>query len=252
MDWFEVAPHGALVATIRNDSIVVYDWDGDVVLHKTEKAHLGRPALTWSVDGTRLATSGQDGVIRVWDVATWSVAVELEGHGSRVGALVWSPDGRWLATTSNDLVVRIWDCTTWRCDRVLRRETLLPGSHQFTPPQSLAWNPSSSVLAASSAWTADVVAWDVMTGAEVFRVGGHVMPLYALAWSPNGRRLATGGANRRVKVWDVSSLQDPAEMIALDGHASSVMRLSWSSDSRTLLSSGYDGTKVWHAAVPDD
>lgn len=60
-------------------------------------------------DGTRLASSGNDNAIRLWDTTTWEPVLELRGHSSYVKTVVFSPDGTQLASGSGDLSVRIWD-----------------------------------------------------------------------------------------------------------------------------------------------
>jgi WD40 repeat protein len=65
--------------------------------------------LAWSPDGTRLASSGNDGSAKIWDVHGGRLFLTLDGHGAPVTALSWSPDGTRLATGSWDLTLRIWD-----------------------------------------------------------------------------------------------------------------------------------------------
>jgi WD40 repeat protein len=65
--------------------------------------------LTFSREGTRLATACGDHTIRLWDVATGKEVCELRGHESYVHAVAFSPDGTRLASASGDSTVRIWD-----------------------------------------------------------------------------------------------------------------------------------------------
>jgi dipeptidyl aminopeptidase/acylaminoacyl peptidase len=63
--------------------------------------------VTWADDGARVATSGPDGTVRVWDAATGVPIVVLRGHGSGVVQVRFSPDGSSLASSGRD-DVRIW------------------------------------------------------------------------------------------------------------------------------------------------
>lgn len=90
----------------------------DVVVWDTESAALvarlrGHSdqvfAVTWSPDGSRLATAGRDQGIRLWDTQTWQEVAMLRGHRSYVWSLAFSPDGTQLASGSGDYTVRIWD-----------------------------------------------------------------------------------------------------------------------------------------------
>jgi WD40 repeat protein len=64
-------------------------------------------------DGSWLASGGQDGTVRIWDVATGRARVALKGHHGWVVAVAVAPDGSWLAAASQD-GVRIWDVATSR------------------------------------------------------------------------------------------------------------------------------------------
>jgi WD40 repeat protein len=69
--------------------------------------------ITWSVefspDGTQLATAGNSSIIQLWDVETWRLEREFEGHNGRIRSLAFTPDGERLASRGDDDTIRIWN-----------------------------------------------------------------------------------------------------------------------------------------------
>jgi WD40 repeat protein len=94
------------------------------------------------------------------------------------------------------------------------------------------------------------LAWHYLRGlataTEARTLRGHDGPVYCLAYSPDGRMLATGGADRTVKLWDTASWQVRA---TLRGHDAAVRTLAFAPDGRTLATAGDDGTvRLWDPA----
>jgi hypothetical protein len=73
-------------------------------------------------DGTRLATAGRDGAIRVWDTARGREVARLTGHKSYVWSLAFDRDGATLASGSGDATVRLWDIEPLKVRNQARRE----------------------------------------------------------------------------------------------------------------------------------
>jgi WD40 repeat protein len=65
--------------------------------------------VTFSPDGRRLASAGEDWTVKIWDAATGSEIRNLRGHTDRVSGVTFSPDGRRLASASYDKTVKIWE-----------------------------------------------------------------------------------------------------------------------------------------------
>jgi WD40 repeat protein len=95
-----------------------------------------------------------------------------------------------------------------------------------------------------------VAVWDLNTGRPVSRLRGDQGILGALTYSPDGRRLVTGGDDGAVRLWDPFTGE---EVLTLRGHQGRVERLAFTHDGRRLVSLGHDGTgRVWDATPPPD
>jgi WD40 repeat protein len=117
-------------------------------------------------------------------------------------SVVFSPDGTTLATGGGNTI------GTWQAGErnALRRWDVKTGKELATLESmwdtfSVAYNPDGKTLALGG--DADVLVLDAATGKELFRLDGRQMALYALAFSRDGKLLASAGKDRTIKVWDM-------------------------------------------------
>jgi WD40 repeat protein/serine/threonine protein kinase/tetratricopeptide (TPR) repeat protein len=185
--------------------------------------------LSWSPDGQKLARSGEDGKVRVWDVTTGRMVLTIRGHQTAVYSLSWSPDGQHIATAAEEGAVRVWDAETGR----LVSEPL----RGLGGVGGVAWSPDGGQLATCH-WDGLIAVWDVGTGRRTALLRGHAKNVL-VSWSPDGRRLASAGLDRTVRVWDVRRALETA---AFRGHTQRVVAVRWSPDGQTLASGSHDQT----------
>jgi len=209
-------------------------------------------SVSWSPDGTRLATGSKDGTAKVWEAASGRELLTLKGHAGEVGAVSgsandpryamsvsWSPDGTRLATGS-------WDSTAAKVWEAAGGRELLTLEGHAGGVSSVSWSPDGTRLATGSGdGTAKV--WDASSGRELLTLKGQTGEDASVSWSPDGTRLATGGMDDgTAKVWDAAGGR---ELLTVKGHTNVVRSVSWSPDGQRLATGGSDGTaKVWDAA----
>ena len=193
----------------------------------------GVAAVSFSPDGSLLASGSSDGTILLWDmrsrerVATFGVAI-LERHTDGVAAVSFSPDGSLLASGLGDRTVLLWDVAT--------REQVATLGHRLWV-NAVSFSPDGTLLA-SGLWHRTVLLWDVATREQVATLEGHTNVVYSVSFSPDGALLATGGWDGMVILWDVLT----REKIIAFGHTDAIRSVSFSPDGTTLAAGGQDGT----------
>jgi WD40 repeat protein/serine/threonine protein kinase len=154
-------------------------------------------SVAWSPDGKRLATGGDDGVVKLWESGTGHALTNFQGHTKAVLSVAWSPDGLRLASGGADTTIRIWDLKTGG-SVVLRRD--------HSDVSCLAWNPDS-IRIVSGSWDGTVRVWDTRKGTntQVFTTGRQVL---SVGWNNDGTRLVASGRGGLLKTWDATSGQE--------------------------------------------
>ena len=192
-------------------------------------------ALSFSPDGSRLASGSGDKTLKLWDVATGVPIATLEGHTHSITSLSFSPNGSRLASGSYDNTVRLWG------DAPI---ATLKGHSDFIT--SLSFSPDSSRLASGSD-DSTVRLWDGSTGEPITTLDGHSSAVTSVSFSPDGSRLASGSDDTTVRLWNSSTGVPTA---TLGGHSRSVTSLSFSPDGSRLASGSDDGTVIlWDSST---
>jgi WD40 repeat protein/tRNA A-37 threonylcarbamoyl transferase component Bud32 len=269
------APDGRVLFADQDGTITA--WTGQE--RQTLLEHTGSDGA-FSADGSRYAVAENPGPqqpspIHVWDVRAGRKDLTLPGQAAGVSRLAFSADGRRLVSSGN-VDVTVWDLAARKSllaiqgagrgdapalspDGTLLFTDLGKGNPQLRlcdverrkPDLVLDWGARVYHLKAYSADGRRVAGasmgrvgvWDVRSGAEIasFSPPGT---LYALAFSPDGTRLATGGADQVIRLWDAASGK---ALLTLRGHAAAIQHLAFGPEGKRIASVTVRTVRLWDA-----
>jgi len=120
-------------------------------------------AVAWSPDGKLIASAGEDKMVQVWEVSKGRQMGTYRGHADWISMITWSPDGKRIASASKDNVVQVWN-----------------PEH---PPTTNTARPQ------------------LQGNVQTFRAQSD--SVYAVAWLPDGKHIASASGDGSVQVWQV-------------------------------------------------
>jgi WD40 repeat protein len=220
----------------------------------------------FSPDGKALATASHNqsendgakhepGLIQLWDVASSKVLrrFPVESFGAR--SVAFSRDGRWLFAGITDRTIRVYDLSTGReiLPRYGQDHAVAPLPRGGAVADSsgtincLELSPDGSILASASFATAAaglgslarIHLWDVTRGSEIRQIPAHGQWIMSLSFAPDGRTIASTGAEPVIRLWDVATGREASPQA---GHRSGIQQLVISPADGTVITGGYDGT----------
>jgi serine/threonine protein kinase/WD40 repeat protein len=191
--------------------------------------------VAWSRDSARVASAAGNHIL-VWDALSGQHPQTLAGHTDKVLSLAWSPDGKKIAAGSADHTVMVWDAATGRRLFICQRFNTAGVS-------AVAWSPDSRHIAAGSL-DQTIRLFDGATGQATGSYDGFSGPVHALAWSPDGTRIAWSSDN----YVQVAPANLQSTSYAHQGHTDTVYAIAWSPNGTYIASGGADHKAlVWVA-----
>jgi WD40 repeat protein len=201
------SPDGSTVASGSYD-LTVRLWETRTgTCKQVFKKHTNR---VWSVkfhpSGTFLASGGDDNTTRFWNPRTGESTTTLQGHSNSIYAIALYPNQPMVASGHEDQTVRLWRLPHNLADRIP------------VPPQQKTIEPFQALY-------------------------GHQNRVLAIAFSPDGKTIASGSTDRTIKLW---SPETERCRLTLQGHSSWIWDLAFHPSGKAIASASYDRTvKLW-------
>ncbi len=191
--------------------------------------------LAFSPDDSLLASAGDDGSVRVWDLRQGVPRNSFPGHTDRVNDVAFSPDGRAVVSAARDGTVRVWDLDRGR-ERFRLQGGLPPASHF-----ALSADGTIAVLAGQDRAVRIV---DAASGQVRTTLRGHREDITAVALSPDAHTVATAAADRTIRLWDAATGQQRQTL-----HADVERALAFSPDGGVLAAGVGRAVIRWDVAT---
>ena len=212
--------------------------------------------VVFSPDSGLLASANADNTIKLWDVKTWREFNTLAGHTDTVTSIAFSPDGTTLVSGSTDRTIRLWDIKTGKeirkigelADAVLD-VALSPNGKTVATASRVSLTNFLECAPKGSCPDGEIRIYDLSSYQEMFRLVAHKQGVTALAFSPDGNQLVSGGqSDWSVKIWDAKTGRETSTLTNKDTSGSTVGSIAFSPDGNQFAAIiGTVDVKMWNS-----
>ena len=212
-------------------------------------------AVAWEPGGNRIASSGGDNTVRIWDTNERRLLLTYHGPptllprvniSTTIYALAWAPKGLLIASAGNGNKVYVWDATTGSNLAIYRGHTgLWPAIY------AVAWSPDGSCIASACSVAPGkdrtIHVWDIKTSQKLFAYDtpfkiSPTFSILAVAWSPDGNMLAAIVDLNTICIWRTGD----SHSIATYRSTSSYNDIAWSPDDAKIAAANANHTvEIW-------
>ena len=236
----QYSPDGTRLAVASSIGVWLYDMNSDKEPALLTTDIPGAFSVSFSPDGKILASGYEDGLVRLWDVKTAKnkrTFIMKQGmQYGEVSNVLFNRDGDTLMSSSI-YEVNLWDVVT-----NTHKQNFSIGVHRFG---WIAFNADGAIIARHDNNTIRLL--DAATEKERKILKGHTKRIKSVAFSLDGRTLASGSWDRTVRLWDVATGRHKR---TLKGHRKSINGIAFSADGQMLATASRDETvRLWDATT---
>ncbi|CAH1131380.1 unnamed protein product [Ceutorhynchus assimilis] len=190
--------------------LLVWEWQSETYVMKQQGHANNMSCVSYSGDGQLLATGGQDGKVKLWNVGSGFCFVTFNEHTSAISAIGFSGNKRFVVSAALDGTVRAYDVIRYRNFKTFTS----PRPVQFS---CVAVDSSGEFVAAGGQDVFEIYLWSVKTGRLLEILSGHEGPVVSLAFSPSitTTTLASVSWDKTLRIWDAIEKGSAHESIEL-------------------------------------
>ncbi|KAH8077532.1 WD repeat-containing protein [Aureococcus anophagefferens] len=203
-------------------------------------------AVAFSPDGASLATGCRDNLVRVFDLATGKIQLQLKGHTAYVSSVEFNVDGAAVSGSYDETAV-VWNAVTGK-----KRMALLDKKSGHRKTNDIVHYVHHASYDRRGDRDKSARAWDAKTGDQLAVLLGHTHHITAVACLADGR-LVTGAKDYTIRVWEDKWNVHNYDHRVLEGHADRVMAVALAQNDGLLVSASFDRTlKCWDPDPADE
>ena len=285
LDSLALSPDGKWLATNAGSGINLWNVALKKMVRRLSTGNDWVSQVAWSPDGKWLASlqnGARSGNVRLWRASAWGETARILENENLLSSLAFSPDSHTVAAgeTGHGDSIRLWNTTTGDLQHTLkayssaiRTLTFSPSGQQllsgfgsespaavlwdlksgekrrtFAGGPACAWSPDGKIIATTNgATTGAIRLWNAQSGVLLHTLQGHDGWVKTVAFSPDGKRLVSGGADGKIIVWNAKTGQRLATLLALLRIGAKGATLDWVSYTPAGYYIGSPGCQRWIA-----